>query len=158
MKCIKKWELYWNKSILYTSILFQIIFFVELIFLYQFILVDPGVHEISYENWKWFILEWTPPDYWNMHFNFILTTAKTMNRVFGVVFGILIIYIWKKGKKFALKRKNILITVFCLIVASILIHFYIRYNVDLYRLYMYAIPNEMLALYLLYCYKRMDKT
>ncbi len=28
------------------------------------IVVDPGVHRISYENWGWLINDWQAPAYW----------------------------------------------------------------------------------------------
>lgn len=150
-------RLFGERAFLLLGVLFQLIFLFELIVLYQFIVIDPRVHQITPENWFWFI-EWTPPVYWTQHFNTIVATAHWINLVFQLAFGLLIVYVFLKNQKFSLKRKHILITILCLVLFCTLVHFYIRYCVAFYRLYMYAIPTEIFSFYIMYCGRRLKDT
>lgn len=139
----------WKTAMIVCGAAFQVIFFIELFLLHDFVVVDPRVHHITYDNWQWF-LDWTPPGYWNDYFTEIMTADTWINWLFQLAFGVFLIYIFIRREVFCLKAKTILLTVAALIFISIALQYYLKYYVDVYRLYMYGIYNEMIALYLLY--------
>ena len=141
----------WKNQIIFSGILFQIVFLLEILIFHDIIIVDPSVHNVSYENWMWFVSEWKPPEYWTTHYETIIAAIEIINTVFQMIFGINIIYIFIKIKEFSLKRIWFVVAVGVLILLDALIHYYIRYNVDFYRLYMYSTYNELISLYLIYC-------
>lgn len=141
----------WKNQIILSGLLFQMVFLLEILIFHDIIIVDPTVHNISAENWMWFIDEWTPPEYWNTHYEIIMTTNGIINTIFQMIFGINIIYIFIKIKEFTLKRRWFVVTVGGIIIFDALISYFIRHYVDFYRLYMYSIYNEMIALYMIYC-------
>ena len=146
----------WKRMIFWSGIAFQIIFLFELFFLYEFIIVNPEIHRISYENWGWLIHQWTPPAYRRDYFLPILTAAKVLNAVFQGLFGIFILYLFLRRKQFALSGKSIVLPVIALSLVHVAIRFYIMYYVDFYRLYMDALYPEMLALYMIYYGRRLQ--
>lgn len=146
----------WKAAILFVAICFQIIFIAELFFLYDYIVVDLNVHRITYENWVWLLDEWNAPitDYWK-RLTPILDVVILLNRVFQFLFGIFIIYIFRYRNQFSLKGRTIVLTVVALSCAHFALSYYIMFRVDFYRVYMYAIYPEMLALYMIYCGRRL---
>lgn len=140
----------WRRQIIFSGMLFLVVFLLELVLFYDWIIIDPAVHHISYENWMWWINEWVPPKYWHDHLAVIVTTVRTVNLLFQIVFDINLAYIFIKNNEFSVKRTRMLLAVGTMIVAKVLIHFYIKQNIDFYRLYMYSINNALTALYLLY--------
>lgn len=145
----------WGRTILWSGLIFQIIFLFELFFLYEFIIVNPEIHKISYENWGWLVHEWTPPVYRRDYFLPILTAARVLNTVFQGLFGIFIIYLFLRRKQFSFSGRSIVLPVIALTLVHLALRFYIMYHVDFYRLYMDALYPEMLALYMIYCGRRL---
>ena len=79
-------ERQWRREMLLCALVFQVIFLVELVGLWEMIVVDPGVHRISYENWGWLINDWQAPAYWENYFLRILSVALALNWVAQVLF------------------------------------------------------------------------
>lgn len=69
-------ERQWRREMLLCALVFQVIFLVELVGLWEMIVVDPGVHRISYENWGWLINDWQAPAYWENYFLRILSVGS----------------------------------------------------------------------------------
>lgn len=151
---MKKASIRWKTAILSSGIVFQLFLAVELFLFYDVIIMDPAVHKISYESWFWFIDEWIPPAYWSSYSETITTALAALNRMFQLLFGIFLIYIFIHRDRFSFRAKTIILTVIAIVLADVSIRYYIKYNVYFYRLYMYSIYNEMMALYMLYCGRR----
>ena len=146
---------YWKTAMLSGGIAFQVFFAVELLLLYGFIIVNPAYHLISYENWRWLVDEWTPPVYWELYSNEILLATMVINWIFKLFFDVFLIYMLVHPERVSLRRRTIVLTFLLLVAADLGIKYYLKYNIDFYRLYMRSIYTEMLSLYMLYCGRRL---
>ena len=147
----------WKNQIVLSGIIFQVVFLLEILFFHDIVIVDPSVHNISYDNWLWFVLEWNPPEYWVNNSEIITTIIGITNVLFQTLFSINIIYIFIKIKEFSIKRVCFVLAICGLIALSVFVRYYIKYNVDFYRLYMYSMHNELISLYMIYCGRRAKK-
>lgn len=93
-------ERQWRREMLLCALVFQVIFLVELVGLWEMIVVDPGVHRISYENWGWLINDWQAPAYWENYFLRILSVALALNWVAQVLFWANAVYVWLHRERF----------------------------------------------------------
>ena len=139
-------ERQWRREMLLCALVFQVIFLVELVGLWEMIVVDPGVHRISYENWGWLINDWQAPAYWENYFLRILSVALALNWVAQVLFWAHAAYVWFHRAQFRLSRPIIAVEIVLVTAAALAVRWYIKYNVDFYRLFMYAIYPELLVL------------
>ena len=150
---MKKNKVIRKKYIFSSGIIFQIVFLLEIILFYNIIIVDPSVHNISYDNWKWFVLEWDPPEYWQLYGDSILKAVNILNIVFQMIFGINLVYVFINNKIFFLKKRSLILIIVLLTVFDVIFHNYIKYNARFYRIYMYSTYNEFISLYMIYCGK-----
>ncbi len=139
-------ERQWRREMLLCALVFQVIFLVELVGLWEMIVVDPGVHRISYENWGWLINDWQAPAYWENYFLRILSVALALNWVAQVLFWANAVYVWLHRERFGHSRLAIAAEIVLVTAAALAVRWYIKYNVDFYRLFMYAIYPELLML------------
>lgn len=137
---------YWRREMLVCALLFQVIFLVEVICFRNMIIVDPNVHIISYENWGYFIHDWQPPAYWTQYFLQINGTVQVLNVAAQALFWANAVYVWLHRAQFRLSRPVIAVEIVLVTAAALAIRWYIKYNVDFYRLFMYAIYPELLML------------
>ena len=141
----------WKNKFILTGTAFSLIFLLEILLFYDIIIVDPAVHHISYENWKWFLFEWTPPEYWAFSSSSIIAGVKLLSTTFQILFGGELVFIFINNEKFLVKKRTIVLTLLILIAINILVCWYIKYNVEFYHPYMYSIFTELLGLYII-CY------
>ena len=139
-------ERQWRREMLLCALVFQVIFLVELVGLWEMIVVDPGVHRISYENWGWLINDWQAPAYWENYFLRILSVALALNWVAQVLFWANAVYVWLHRERFGHSRPAIAVEIVLVTAAALFVRWYIKYHVDFYRLFMYAIYPELLML------------
>lgn len=144
----------WKKAILLSGIVFQVIFLIEVVLFSDIVIVDPSAHNITYDNWKWVVLEWDPPEYWALHSSVLTSTVMVINVAFQLIFGIELTYIFIKIERFPFNRMKFLLSIVFLIIVDVAIRVYIKYNVNFYRLYMYSVYNELIGIYIIYCGKR----
>ncbi len=139
----------WKTLLLVSGIAFQIIFLLEVILLSDYAVIDPSVHIISFANWKKLIETWDPSGFWAQHGVAISAAVRYVNAAFQLLFGAAWVYLFIKNERFSLSRRKLVLG--CLLVALIAaaIRVYIKYNVDYYRLYMYSIFTELLAVYMI---------
>lgn len=141
-------------SIFLSGAIFLMIFVLEMLCFRDIVIVDPQVHNISYENWGWFIKEWEMPMYWERYSEQITIAAHTLNSIFRFIFGAFTVFIFAASDRFSLRKVWVFFSVAAIAVADIGIRFFIKYNVDFYRLYMYAIYNALMASYMIFCARR----
>ena len=139
-------ERQWRREMLLCALVFQVIFLGELAGFWEMIVVDPGVHRISYENWGWFINDWQPPAYWEQNSLRILAVAQALNVAALALFWANAVYVWLHRERFGHSRPVIAVEVILVTAAALFIRWYIKYHVDFYRLFMYAIYPELLML------------
>ena len=139
-------ERQWRREMLLCALVFQVIFLVELVGLWEMIVVDPGVHRISYENWGWLINDWQAPAYWENYVLRILSVALALNWVAQVLFWANAVYVWLHRERFGHSRLAIAVEIVLVTAAALFVRWYIKYHVDFYRLFMYAIYPELLML------------
>lgn len=132
-------ERQWRREMLLCALVFQVIFLVELVGLWEMIVVDPGVHRISYENWAGLINDWQAPAYWENYFLRILSVALALNWVAQVLFWANAVYVWLHRERFGHSRPAIAVEIVLVTAAALFVRWYIKYHVDFYRLFMYAI-------------------
>lgn len=150
-------ERQWRREMLLCALVFQVIFLVELVGLWEMIVVDPGVHRISYENWDWLINDWQAPAYWENYFLRILAVAQALNVAAQVLFWANAVYVWLHRAQFRLSRPIIAVEIVLVTAAALAVRWYIKYNVDFYRLFMYAIyPELLMLLQLVWVLKKRD--
>lgn len=150
-------ERQWRREMLLCALVFQVIFLVELVGLWEMIVVDPGVHRISYENWGWLINDWQAPAYWENYFLRILSVALALNWVAQVLFWANAVYVWLHRERFGHSRLAIAVEIVLVTAAALAVRWYIKYNVDFYRLFMYAIyPELLMLLQLVWVLKKRD--
>ena len=139
-------ERQWRREMLLCALVFQAIFLIELIGLWGMIVVDPKVHFISYENWGWLCQEWQQPAWQHNYFTQITGTALALNWVAQVLFWANAVYVWLHRERFGHSRLAIAAEIVLVTAAALAVRWYIKYNVDFYRLFMYAIYPELLML------------
>ncbi len=127
---------------------------IEILFLHDAIVVDPKVHHISYENWKWMVYEWEEPEYYDFYCSTLEPMIDGVNLLFEVVLGFFLCYIFVYSKHFMLKRVSVGIAIAIIVVAEVLLSYYFRYGVDFYRVYMYSSYNVLVSLYVIMCARR----
>lgn len=150
-------ERQWRWEMLLCALVFQVIFLVELVGLWEMIVVDPGVHRISYENWGWLINDWQAPAYWENYFLRILAVAQALNVAAQVLFWANAVYVWLHRERFGHSRPIIAAEIVLVTAAALAVRWYIKYNVDFYRLFMYAIyPELLMLLQLVWVLKKRD--
>lgn len=150
-------ERQWRREMLLCALVFQVIFLVELVGLWEMIVVDPGVHRISYENWGWLINDWQAPAYWENYFLRILAVAQALNVAAQVLFWANAVYVWLHRERFGHSRLAIAAEIVLVTAAALAVRWYIKYNVDFYRLFMYAIyPELLMLLQLVWVLKKRD--
>lgn len=150
-------ERQWRWEMLLCALVFQVIFLVELVGLWEMIVVDPGVHRISYENWGWLINDWQAPAYWENYFLRILAVAQALNVAAQVLFWANAVYVWLHRERFGHSRPVIAAEIVLVTAAALAVRWYIKYNVDFYRLFMYAIyPELLMLLQLVWVLKKRD--
>ena len=139
-------ERQWRREMLLCALVFQVIFLVELVGLWEMIVVDPGVHRISYENWGWL-----------NYFLRILAVAQALNVAAQVLFWANAVYVWLHRERFGHSRPAIAVEIVLVTAAALAARWYIKYNVDFYRLFMYAIyPELLMLLQLVWVLKKRD--
>ena len=139
-------ERQWRREMLLCALVFQVIFLVELVGFWEMIVVDPGVHRIPYENWGWLINDWQPPAYWESNSLRILTVAQALNVAALALFWANAVYVWFHRERFGHSRPVIVVEIGLVTSAALFLRWYIKYHVDFYRLFMYAIYPELLML------------
>lgn len=139
-------ERQWRREMLLCALLFQAIFLIELVGLWGMIVVDPKVHFISYENWGWLCQEWQRPAWQHNYFTQITGTALALNWIAQVLFWANAVYVWFHRERFGHTRPAIAVEIVLVTAAALFIRWYIKYHVDFYRLFMYAIYPELLML------------
>ena len=150
-------ERQWRREMLLCALVFQVIFLVELVGLWEMIVVDPGVHRISYENWGWIINDWQPPAYWEHNSLRILAVAQALNVAAQFLFWANAVYVWLHRERFGHSRPAIAVEIVLVTAAALAARWYIKYNVDFYRLFMYAIyPELLMLLQLVWVLKKRD--
>ena len=150
-------ERQWRREMLLCALVFQAIFLIELIGLWGMIVVDPKVHLISYENWGWLCQEWQQPAWQHNYFTQITGTALALNWVAQVLFWANAVYVWLHRERFGHSRPVIAAEIVLVTAAALFIRWYIKYNVDFYRLFMYAIyPELLMLLQLVWVLKKRD--
>ena len=140
----------WKKLMLVSGIVFQLVFLLELLLFFDDVVVDPSVHIISYDHWKQVVSMWNPSGFWEQNSVTIITVVKAINVVFQLLFGIELIYIFVKSERFSLSRKKLILGYLFVVLIAVAFRVYIKYNVDFYRLYMYSIFTELVAVYMIW--------
>lgn len=150
-------ERQWRREMLLCALVFQAIFLIELVGLWGMIVVDPKVHLISYENWGWLCQEWQQPAWQHNYFTQITGTALALNWVAQVLFWANAVYVWLHRERFGHSRLAIATEIVLVTAAALAVRWYIKYNVDFYRLFMYAIyPELLMLLQLVWVLKKRD--
>ena len=72
--------------------------------------------------------------------------AQALNVAAQVLFWANAVYVWLHRAQFRLSRPIIAAEIVLVTAAALFIRWYIKYNVDFYRLFMYAIYPELLML------------
>ena len=140
----------WKKLMLVSGIVFQLVFLFELLLFFDDVVVDPSVHIISYDHWKQVVSKWNPSGFWEQNSVTIITVVKAINAVFQLLFGIELICIFVKSERFSLSRKKLILGYLFVVLIAVAFRVYIKYNVDFYRLYMYSIFTELVAVYMIW--------
>lgn len=143
----------WYKILFISGCIFQIVFLLELLLFSNNIVVDPSVHIISYDCWKQVVSEWNPAGFWERNYTAIIAVVKLINMLFQSLLGIELIYVFAKNKRFSLSRRKLFLGYLIIVLTAATIHGYIKYNVPFYRLYMYSIFTEMVAIYVVFLAK-----
>ena len=149
----------WKRLMLAGGIAFQIVFLLEAALFSNpnHIVVDPSVHIISFENWKKAVIVHDPLGFWDRNYVVIIAAARFVNVVFRLLFDVALVYLFIKSRRFSISRVKLVLGYLLVVLAEAAIRAYIKYNVDFYRLYMYAIFTELYALYMIllgFCLKR----
>lgn len=148
MKTIAK---VWGRVILPSGIIYLAIFLAAVAAFSDVIVVDPAYHHISYENWIWCLDVYKSPAWWDLTSDYFFTAEKIVNFAFRLLFHINLAYIFIKREQFLTTRKAVVLTVAAIAILDTVLHYYIRFYVDFYRMYMYGTGNAMFALYMVYC-------
>lgn len=135
---------------LISGIVFQLVFLLELLLFFDDVVVDPSVHIISYDHWKQAVSMWNPSGFWEQNSVTIIAVVKAINVVFQLLFGIELIYIFVKSERFSLSRRKLILGYMLIVLIAAVISEYIKYNVDFYKLYMYSIFTEFVAVYMIW--------
>lgn len=138
-----------NDLLFISVIIFQIVFLLEIFLFLDDIVVDPSVHRIGFTQWEAAVSAWDATSFWGKYSDTIIVAVKTVNVFFQLLFDTALLYILVKKDRFSLNRIKALIGYLLVVLLSAAIGLFIKYHVDFYRIYMYSIFTELLAVYML---------
>lgn len=139
----------WNKLLSICAVVFQLVFLLELVLFRDYVVVDPSVHHIGYEQWLEVLDAWKSESFYGRYGAALEVAVRTISMVFQILFDTGLIYLFVKSGRFCLSRWKMLAGYIAVALLAAASAWFIKYNVDFYRLYMYSIFTELLALYAL---------